>query len=98
MNIPAGEAKLTASRGAIVSITPAAEKLAVSLPMPNLNIGMDFWNASAAGSVAPVKGRRGTAAITSTIVPTNTQLIPGRDGLPSELWVQVCSLSFICNV
>ncbi|XP_057869022.1 bZIP transcription factor 16 isoform X4 [Cryptomeria japonica] len=40
------------------------------------------------GSVAPVKGRRGTAAITSTIVPTNTQLIPGRDGLPSELWVQ----------
>ncbi|XP_057869014.1 bZIP transcription factor 16 isoform X1 [Cryptomeria japonica] len=88
MNIPAGEAKLTASRGAIVSITPAAEKLAVSLPMPNLNIGMDFWNASAAGSVAPVKGRRGTAAITSTIVPTNTQLIPGRDGLPSELWVQ----------
>lgn len=88
MNIPAGEVKLSANRGAIVPMTPAAEKLAVSLPMPNLNIGVDFWNATAAGSVAPVKGRRGTAPIISTIVPTNAQLIPGRDGLPSELWVQ----------
>ncbi|KAH9314326.1 hypothetical protein KI387_022953 [Taxus chinensis] len=88
MNSPAGEVKSTASRSATGSATPAAEKLAISLPMTSLNIGMDFWNPSAPGSVAQVKGRRGSSAIASAIVPTTAQLIPGRDGVPSELWVQ----------
>uniref|UniRef100_A0A0D6QXL0 BZIP domain-containing protein n=1 Tax=Araucaria cunninghamii TaxID=56994 RepID=A0A0D6QXL0_ARACU len=96
MNTPAynastGEAKPTASKSAMgsVSSVPAAEKSLVSLPTTNLHIGMDFWNASAAGLGASVKGRRGTTAIASPIVPTTAQLVPtGRDGVPSELWVQ----------
>ncbi|GLJ56796.1 hypothetical protein SUGI_1261010 [Cryptomeria japonica] len=87
MNIQAGEVKLSANRGAIVSIITIVQKLVFTLPIPNLNIGMDFLNASIVGSIAPVKGRQVITTITPTIAPTNSHLIPSRDGLPSKLWV-----------
>jgi plant G-box-binding factor len=89
-NAQAGEAKTTVNRSAMGLLPPAPVpgRSIVSLPTTNLNIGMDMYNAPAQGFVTPVNGRRGTIGIVSTIAPTTAQLIPGRDGAPSELCIQ----------
>lgn len=89
-NAQAGEANTTANRStmALVPPAPVPGMSTVSLPTTNLNIGMGIYNVPAQGSVNPVKGRRGTTNSVSTIVPAASQLIPGHDGVPSELWVQ----------
>eukprot|EP00252_Welwitschia_mirabilis_P007583 TRINITY_DN1910_c0_g1_i1.p1 TRINITY_DN1910_c0_g1~~TRINITY_DN1910_c0_g1_i1.p1 ORF type:complete len:325 (-),score=85.58 TRINITY_DN1910_c0_g1_i1:455-1429(-) len=57
-------------------------------PLTNLNIGIDYWNAP--GTMTTPKGRGGTAGISTAIVPTTAQLMPGpgRDGVSQELWLQ----------
>lgn len=84
------EAKTTMNRSAMGLVPPAyvPGRSAVNLPTTNLNIGMDVWNRSAPGSATPVKGRQETTNIVSALVPTTAQLMPGRDGVPSELLVQ----------
>lgn len=89
-NAQAGEANTTVNRStmALVPPAPVPGMSTVSLPTTNLNIGMGVYNVPAQGSVTPVKGRQGTTNSVSTIVPAASQLIPGHDGVPSELWVQ----------
>lgn len=86
----AGEANATVNRSSMAFVPPAPVlgRSTVSPPTTNLNIGMDIYNVPAQGSVTPVKGRRGATNIVSTVVPATSQLMPGRDGVPSELWVQ----------
>lgn len=95
-NAQAGEANTTVNRStmALVPPAPVPGMSTVSLPTTNLNIGMGIYNVPAQGSVTPVKGRWGTTNNVTTIVPVASQLIPGHDGVPSELWVQVCIPSF----
>eukprot|EP01018_Ginkgo_biloba_P037386 Gb_13495 [translate_table: standard] len=97
-NAQAGEQYMNASGHAMgnpvsqpvaVPLAPVTGKAVVSGPITNLNIGMDFWNASAPGAMTAVKGRCATTAIPSAIAPTTAQLMPpGRDGVPPELWIQ----------
>uniref|UniRef100_A0A0C9QT24 TSA: Wollemia nobilis Ref_Wollemi_Transcript_10978_2763 transcribed RNA sequence n=1 Tax=Wollemia nobilis TaxID=56998 RepID=A0A0C9QT24_9CONI len=70
-------------------LVPVTGKPATSGPITNLNIGMDYWNASAAGAITTVKARGNTTGIPTAIVPTTAQLMPaGREGVPPELWIQ----------
>lgn len=84
------EAKATMNRSAMGLVPPAPipGTAAANLPTTNLNMGISVWNQFAPGSVTPVKGRRETTNIVPALVPTTAQLMPGRDGVPSELLVQ----------
>eukprot|EP01018_Ginkgo_biloba_P015250 Gb_35962 [translate_table: standard] len=89
-NVQAGEANVSAGRNTMATVLPVSVtgNPAVSVSTTNLNVGMDFWNTSTPGALSSVKGRRATTSIASAIVPTTAQLMPSRDGVPSELWVQ----------
>eukprot|EP00249_Psilotum_nudum_P021673 c28196_g2_i4 orf=451-1602(+) len=55
----------------------------------NLNIGMDYWSTSTSVPFNTAKGRRNMAVLASTLVPSSSsQLVPGHDGVPTELWLQ----------
>lgn len=74
---------------AAVPLGSVTGKPATSGPITNLNIGMDYWNATPPGAITTVKGRGSTAGISTAIVPATAQLMPsGRDGVPPELWIQ----------
>ncbi|KAH9313929.1 hypothetical protein KI387_022556, partial [Taxus chinensis] len=94
-NAQAGESYMNSSGHALgnpisqtvaVPLGPVTGKPAASGPITNLNIGMDYWNASAAGAITTVKAR---GSISTALVPATAQLMPpGREGVPPELWIQ----------
>ncbi|XP_058080221.1 G-box-binding factor 1 isoform X2 [Magnolia sinica] len=53
-------------------------KPVVPVPATNLNIGMDLWNASSAGSV-PIKARPAAAGVPPAVVPAPMQ--------PEHMWI-----------
>eukprot|EP00249_Psilotum_nudum_P021671 c28196_g2_i2 orf=451-1671(+) len=58
-------------------------------PTTNLNIGMDYWSGPAPVPFNAAKGKRNIPVLTNALVPSsNSQLVSGRDGVPTELWLQ----------
>ncbi|KAK9118247.1 hypothetical protein Scep_016340 [Stephania cephalantha] len=58
----------------------------VSGPTTNLNIGMDYWGATAPSQVATGRAKLPTVPAPSSMVPSS--LVGSRDSVPSELWIQ----------
>ncbi|KAF8409924.1 hypothetical protein HHK36_002443 [Tetracentron sinense] len=60
-------------------------KPAVPMPVANLNIGMDLWNASPAG-VIPMKARPNASGVSLAVAPAT---MVGREGVtPEHQWIQ----------
>eukprot|EP00249_Psilotum_nudum_P014759 c24988_g1_i3 orf=729-2108(+) len=58
-------------------------------PTTNLNIGMDYWSGAPPGTIGTVRGKRSSAATTTTaMIPSTSMLCPGRDNATPELWLQ----------
>ena len=53
----------------------------IACPTTNLNIGMDYWGATSAAPIPPIRAKAPAAAVVGAMVP----------GGPSELWMQVFS-------
>ncbi|KAF7828826.1 G-box-binding factor 1 [Senna tora] len=62
----------------------STQKPTVSMPATNLNIGMDLWNASAAGADA-AKMRHNPSGASAAVAPST---IMGREVALSEQWIQ----------
>lgn len=60
----------------------------VAGPTTNLNIGMDYWNASNPPPIPPVRGKVPAATVAGAMVSGG--LVGSRENIPSELWIQVC--------
>ncbi|XP_026664247.2 bZIP transcription factor 1-D-like isoform X1 [Phoenix dactylifera] len=58
----------------------------VAGPTTNLNIGMDYWNASNPPPIPPVRGKVPAATVAGAMVPGG--LVGSRENVPSELWMQ----------
>ncbi|KAJ4958898.1 hypothetical protein NE237_026009 [Protea cynaroides] len=57
----------------------------VAGPTTNLNIGMDYWGASAASSIPALRGKVPSTPVPGTVVMTSA--VGSRD-VPTELWIQ----------
>lgn len=69
---------------AIIPITAAGAPGAVPGPATNLNIGMDYWGTPAAPNMPALRGKVPSSQVAGGIVTAGS-----RDGVQSQLWLQV---------
>lgn len=70
-------------------ISIAGKQVVGAGPLTNLHIGMDYWSGGTPSVLTNSRGKRGAAVVASTaMIPTNNMMVPARDGVPSELWLQ----------
>ncbi|POO02383.1 Basic-leucine zipper transcription factor [Trema orientale] len=68
---------------AIMPITAGGNPGAVPGPATNLNIGMDYWGASAASTIPALRGKVPSTPVAGGIVTAGS-----RDSVQSQLWIQ----------
>lgn len=72
----------TANPSMVMAVPPNS----VAGPTTNLNIGMDYWGGPTPPPVATGRAKLPTVQPPGAVVPST------RDGIPSDLWIQVCFL------
>jgi hypothetical protein len=69
---------------AIMPISAASAPGAIPGPTTNLNIGMDYWGAPASSTVPAIRGKVPSTPVAGGVVSTGS-----RDGVQSQIWLQV---------
>lgn len=67
---------------ALVPMSAPGVQGGVAGPATNLNIGMEYWGTAASPTVPIMRGK-----VQST--PIGGGMVPARDGVQSQLWLQV---------